>query len=150
MEIHINFERDPHDDTYLPDNHRWVAYLESIGKAMDCPAETEVGLTFTDNATIHNLNLQYRDMDRPTDVLSFPQDMVNFLLGDIIVSVEKADLQAKEKGHSLEYELALLVVHGFLHLMGYDHAELDEEKIMFDLQQKLLDENFPVCFKIPE
>lgn len=147
MEIHINLELDPTDDRYLPDNHRWVAYLESLGKAMDCPPEAEVSLTFTDNATIQHLNFQYREIDRPTDVLSFPQDMINFLLGDIIVSIEKAQLQADEKGHSLEYELALLVAHGFLHLLGYDHAEEDEEKVMFALQQKLLDEFFPDCFK---
>jgi len=146
MDIHINLKVDPFDRTYLTDNHRWVAYLESLGKEMDCPAETEVGLTLTDNMMIQQLNHQYRDMDRPTDVLSFPQDMENNLLGDIIISVEKADLQAQEKAHSVQYELALLTTHGFLHLLGYDHAEIEEEKEMFALQQELLDKFYTDCF----
>lgn len=146
MEIYINLEVDPFDRTYLTDNHRWVAYLESVGKAMDCPPDTEVSLTLTDNMTMQQLNHQYRDMDRPTDVLSFPQDMENNLLGDIIISVEKADKQAEEKKHSLQYELVLLATHGFLHLLGYDHAEEEDEKQMFGLQQELLDSFYTDCF----
>lgn len=147
MDIHINLEMDPHTAPYVPDNHRWVAYIESVGKAMDCSPEAELSLTFTDNATIHYLNMTYREIDRPTDVLSFQQDMVNNLLGDIIISVEKAQTQADEKGHSLERELALLATHGVLHLLGYDHAEIEDEKIMFELQERLLAEHFSDCFK---
>lgn len=146
MDIHINLEFDPRNQAYRPDNHRWVAYLESLGKKMDCPADTELSLTLTDNMIIQQLNHQYRDQDRPTDVLSFPQDMVHNLLGDIIISIEKAAVQAQEKGHSLEYELVLLATHGFLHLLGYDHAEIEEEKAMFALQQELLDQYFETCF----
>lgn len=146
MEIAIHLELDPHNDTYLPDNHRWVGFLESIGQEMHCEEEAEVCLTFTDDDTIKNLNAQYRDIDRPTDVLSFPQDMENNILGDIIVSVEKAKVQAEEKGHDLEQELALLVAHGFLHLLGYDHAEPEEEQRMFSLQDRLLQHYYNECF----
>lgn len=146
MDIAINLELDPHNDTYIPDNHRWVAFLESIGQDMNCEEEAEVCLTFTDDDTIRNLNSQYREIDRPTDVLSFPQDMENNILGDIIVSVEKAKVQAEEKKHDLEQELALLVAHGFLHLLGYDHAELEEEKRMFSLQDRLLQHYYNDCF----
>ncbi len=146
MDIAINLELDPHNDTYIPDNHRWVAFLESMGQDMNCEEEAEVCLTFTDDDTIRNLNSQYREIDRPTDVLSFPQDMENNILGDIIVSVEKAKVQAAEKKHDLEQELALLVAHGFLHLLGYDHAELEEEKRMFSLQDRLLQHYYSDCF----
>ena len=103
-------------------------------------------IAFTDDDTIRNLNSQYRDIDRPTDVLSFPQDMENNILGDIIVSVEKAKVQAEEKQHDLEQEMALLVAHGFLHLLGYDHAEPEEEKRMFSLQDRLLQHFYQDCF----
>jgi len=147
MNIYINLEIDPFDSTYSFDNHRWVAYLESLGKHMDCPEDTELSITFTDNHTIQQLNEEYREIDRPTDVLSFQQDMVNGLLGDVVISIEKAQTQGQEKGHGLEYEMALLATHGFLHLLGYDHAEVEEEKIMFDLQQTLLDTYYSSCFK---
>lgn len=146
MNIFINLELDPYNETYRFDNHRWVAYMESIGKAMACDPESELSLTFTDNATLQHLNAEYREIDRPTDVLAFPQDLINHLLGDVVISIEKAAEQAKDKGHSLEYELALLATHGFLHLMGYDHAEPEEEAEMFGLQQELLDAHYAECF----
>ncbi len=146
MDIAINLDIDPHNDTYIPDNHRWVAFLESIGQNLHCEEEAEVCLTFTDDAMIKKLNTEYREIERPTDVLSFPQDMENNILGDIIVSVEKASVQALEKGHDLEQELALLVAHGFLHLLGYDHAEPEEEKRMFALQDRLLQHYYADCF----
>jgi probable rRNA maturation factor len=150
MEIYINLEIEPDllsRLNYKLDNHRWVAYLETLGKATDCNPGTIVSVTFSDNATIHNLNYEYREKDQPTDVLSFPQDLENHLLGDIIVSLEKAQEQALERNQSLERELAFLVTHGFLHLLGYDHQELEEEKEMFALQQSLLDAHFSTCFQ---
>lgn len=100
--------------------------------------DAEVSLTLVDNVRIHELNREYRGVDRPTDVLSFAlmeahedePEIIGFedeALGDIIISVERAREQAEEYGHSLEREMVYLAVHGVLHLLGYDH-EHDEEK----------------------
>ena len=99
----------------------------------------EVSITFTDNESIHKLNAKYRGVDRPTDVLSFPlfdyegtseeppvDEMMN-MLGDIVISLERAAEQAEEFGHSFEREVAFLTAHSMLHLLGYDH-ELGEEE----------------------
>lgn len=99
----------------------------------------EVSVTFTDNEGIHELNAKYRGVDRPTDVLSFPlfdyegtseeppvDEMMN-MLGDIVISLEKAKEQAEQFGHSFEREVAFLTAHSMLHLLGYDH-ELGEEE----------------------
>ncbi|MEZ0372182.1 MAG: rRNA maturation RNase YbeY [Candidatus Sericytochromatia bacterium] len=147
MDISINLEMDPFTAPYVPDNHRWVAFMESLGKEMEVVPEAELSLTLTDNTMMQTLNQHYREIAKPTDVLAFPQDMENNLLGDIIISVEKAKEQAAEKQHSLEYEIALLATHGFLHLMGYDHAEEEDEKIMFALQDELLNKFYEDCFK---
>ena len=110
----------------------------------------EVSLTFTDNAGIQALNKKYRNMDKPTDVLSFPQidfenDDVDLsddsykILGDIVISLERAAEQAKEIGHSIEHETAFLCVHSTLHLLGYDHETGEEdEKEMFDVQKEVV------------
>ena len=100
----------------------------------------EVSITLTDNAYIHELNRQYRNIDRPTDVLSFALNegvepevkdgpAIN-VLGDIIISVERAQEQAADYGHSLRREMAFLTVHGMLHLLGYDHMEEAERAEM--------------------
>ena len=100
----------------------------------------EVSITLTDNAYIHELNRQYRNIDRPTDVLSFALNEgvepevkdgpeIN-VLGDIIISVERAAEQAADYGHSLRREMAFLTVHGMLHLLGYDHMEEAERAEM--------------------
>ena len=102
--------------------------LRYEGVESDC----EVSVTFTDNEGIHALNKEYRNIDRPTDVLSFPQidyengETAEGSLGDIVLSLERADEQAKEFGHSFERECAFLCVHSVLHLLGYDH-ELSED-----------------------
>lgn len=147
MDISINLEMDPYTAPYVPDNHRWVAFMESLGAEMEVDKAAELSLTLTDNLMMQQLNQHYREVDKPTDVLAFPQGMENNLLGDIIISVEKAGEQAKEKGHSLEFEIAFLATHGFLHLMGYDHAEVDEEKVMFALQDDLMQKYYADCFK---
>ncbi len=93
----------------------------------------EVSLTFTDNDGIHALNKTYRNIDRPTDVLSFPQidyesgEEAEGMLGDIVLSLERAKEQAEEFGHSFERECAFLCVHSTLHLLGYDHELSDED-----------------------
>ena len=112
----------------------------------------EVSITYTDNEQIHALNLQYRQVDRPTDVLSFP--MMDFSgesdepvadepvvsLGDIVISLEKAAEQAEEFGHSFEREVAFLTVHSMLHLLGYDHETGEEdERDMRRRQSEIVD-----------
>ena len=93
----------------------------------------EVSLTFIDNDGIHALNKEYRNIDRPTDVLSFPQidyelgEEAEGMLGDIVLSLERAKEQADEFGHSFERECAFLCVHSTLHLLGYDHELSDED-----------------------
>jgi probable rRNA maturation factor len=119
------------------------AALEHQKVENDC----EVSVTFTDNEKIHALNLEFRGIDRPTDVLSFPmyerdelEDAVGELaLGDIVLSLEKAGEQANEFGHSFEREVSFLTVHSTLHLLGYDHELSEEdENEMFSLQDEIM------------
>lgn len=100
-----------------------------------------------DNEFIHKMNREYRGIDRPTDVISFALedehdiDYDDFrLLGDIYISIDKAKEQAKEYGHSLRREICFLSVHGLLHLLGYDHMEKEDEKVMFARQEMILNE----------
>lgn len=116
-------------------------FQRGIAKALQVaegPEEAEVSLTLVDDQRIHELNRDYRGVDRPTDVLSFalqeeveeePEilDFADEILGDIIISVERARSQAEDYGHSFERELVYLAVHGTLHLLGYDH-EAEEDK----------------------
>ena len=112
----------------------------------------EVSLTYTDNAGIHELNRQYREVDSPTDVLSFPlmdfsgesdepvADEPVISLGDIVISLERAKEQAEEFGHSFEREVAFLTVHSMLHLLGYDHETSEEDdRDMRARQSKIMD-----------
>lgn len=102
-------------------------------------------IIFVDSERIHEINRTYRHVDRPTDVISFAledNDQVDLpirLLGDIYISVAKAREQAEEYGHSLKREISFLALHGLLHLLGYDHIEKEDEKIMFEKQEALLD-----------
>lgn len=113
--------------------------------------DAEVSVSFVDNETIHKLNLEYRGKDKPTDVLSFPMtdgDEKNgdidlstgaVMLGDIIISAEKAMEQANEYGHGIEREICFLAVHSTLHLLGYDHeTSEDDEKYMNQTQEAIL------------
>ena len=105
-------------------------------------------VTIVDNKAIHEINRDYRKVDRPTDVISFaflddknevPQkDGSPICLGEIIISYEKAETQAKEYEHSLLREMSFLFVHGMLHLLGYDHMEKEQEIVMFKLQDEIL------------
>lgn len=115
----------------------------------------QVFIFITDDNEIHEINREQRDVDRATDVLSFPMlehkdgvGQVNpldidpetglLLLGDIIVSAERAVAQAKEYGHSIERELCFLICHGFLHLRGFDHIEPEDEKVMMAKAEEIL------------
>ena len=113
----------------------------------DFGRRAEVSVTFTDNEGIHALNREYRNVDRPTDVLSFPlsdgedydTDGDAVLLGDIVISLERAQTQAEEYGHSFEREVAFLTVHSMLHLLGYDHeTSPEDERDMFARQDEIL------------
>lgn len=91
-----------------------------------------------DDEYIHELNLKYRNIDRPTDVLSFIDDIDDKTCGDIFISLNKVLQQAKDFSHSYERELSFLAIHGYLHLNGYDHIKEDEEKIMMDKTEEIL------------
>lgn len=102
-------------------------------------------ITFIDDDVMHEMNKTYRGIDRTTDVLSFALndredsfDRKIDVLGDIFISIPKMKSQALEYGHSEKRELSFLTVHGLLHLLGYDHMEPDDEKVMFDLQKEVL------------
>jgi len=100
----------------------------------------EVHVTLLKDTSIQELNLQYRKKNYVPDVLSFEQgEMIDgfFFLGDVLISPKKAQLQAKENRHRVKDELAILSLHGLLHLLGYDHMTKREEKVMFTLQDKL-------------
>ena len=113
--------------------------------------ECEISVSIVDNEEIREINKQFRGIDRPTDVLSFPQltfeegeipdknENDEIVLGDIIISLERAAEQAEEYGHSLKREVAFLTAHSMLHLLGYDHMEPEEEKVMFAKQKEILE-----------
>lgn len=125
------------------------------------PYECEVNLTLTDNEGIHEINREYREIDNPTDVLSFPMlsydeagdfskleedyddnfnpDTGEIMLGDIIISVDKVLEQAESYGHSVEREFAFLILHSMLHLFGYDHMTPEEAAVMEEKQRVILE-----------
>lgn len=106
----------------------------------------EFNIIFVDSDTIHNINKTYRDVDRVTDVISFALEdnktieLDHRLLGDIYICIDKAKEQAIEYNHSFKRELSFLTIHGLLHLLGYDHINEEEEKVMFAKQEKILSE----------
>ncbi len=107
----------------------------------------EVSISFVENAEIRELNRQYRNVDSETDVLSFPMedefDLGSPILGDIIISIEKADEQSIEFGHSIEREIAYLTCHSMFHLMGYDHM-MEEDKIVMRNKEKQVMKNLKI------
>ena len=122
-------------------------YYVKIFAELDLKGEYITDVTIVNNKTIHKINREFRNVDRPTDVISFAflddkkekelkGGPIN--LGQIIISFEKAEEQAKEYEHSLEREMVFLFVHGMLHLLGYDHMNEEDEKKMFGLQNKIL------------
>ena len=133
--------------------------LNAVAKLHDLDDMTEVDITIVDDEEIHQLNRDYRNVDRPTDVLSFALDEDDedepelmegqtHLLGDIIISAETATRQAEEFGHGLEREIVYLAVHGLLHLLGYDHM-VEEDKVIMRAKEEealsainLSEENF--------
>ncbi len=133
--------------------------IEMLEKLLNFAAEkenvedgSELSVTFVSNERIQEINREYRDKDRATDVISFAMEELGEgeipligadmprVLGDIIISTAKTREQAAEYGHSFSRELGFLTVHGFLHLLGYDHEIEEDEKKMFSRQKELLDE----------
>ena len=105
--------------------------------------ECEVNVSFVDDDYMTELHIKWMDEPGTTDVLSFPMDMPESVgeavtLGDIVISPVVAAQQAKAQGHSIEHEIYILATHGLLHIIGYDHADKAEEKVMFDLQEKIV------------
>lgn len=129
--------------------------LQFAADYLKLPADTEMSVTFMDNAAIQVINRDYRGKDAPTDVISFAleeesddevpivfeegDDLLPRNLGDIMISIERAKEQAQDYGHSYDRELGFLAVHGFLHINGYDHMNPEDEKEMFGLQKEILD-----------
>ena len=131
-----------------------------VADYLECPFDIEVNLTLTDNERIREYNRDFRQIDRPTDVLSFPMvdydEPCNFdiakaspdeyfdpesselLLGDIVISMEKAVEQAREYGHSIVREYYFLIVHSMLHLFGYDHIEEEDRVVMEEKQESIM------------
>ena len=150
MKIHI-FLSDEQDKVTPPDEFEKLiedcAREALIEEEMD--EDAEVSVTLVDNARIRELNSEYRNIDRETDVLSFPMgdedgfevdpDTDAVLLGDIVLSLEKAQAQAEEYGHSFKREVAFLITHSLFHLLGYDHMTPEEEAEMFAKQDKVLE-----------
>lgn len=149
----INFENDQkkialseYMEKRLHDGLNAVAHLHGLDDM------TEVDITIVDDEEIHTLNREYRNVDRPTDVLSFALDEgeedepelidgpEEHLLGDIIISAETAQRQGEEFGHGLEREIVYLAVHGLLHLLGYDHMTDEDKKIMRAKEEEALRE----------
>ena len=129
-----------------------VSVARFVIASMDVNPSAELSMVLLDTAAMADLHMRWMDLPGPTDVMSFPMDELEpggrpdapepgpSMLGDIVLCPEFAAEQAAAAGHSLGHELALLTIHGVLHLLGYDHGEPDEEKEMFALQDRLLEE----------
>lgn len=144
----------------FPDYEKMLeAVVREALRHENCPYEAEVNLIITDDGEIREMNRQSRNMDKPTDVLSFPMNEYNapgdftgiedrsdsfnpetgeLLLGDIVISAQRAKEQSEEYGHSIEREMAFLTAHSMLHLMGYDHMGDEERLIMEKKQEEIL------------
>jgi probable rRNA maturation factor len=128
------------------------ALLDIAAKKENVSDDAEVSVTFVTNHEIQEINRDYRNLDKPTDVISFALEEstegeieivgedLPVVLGDIIISVERAKEQAEDYNHSFERELGFLAVHGFLHILGYDHMTKEDEKVMFGKQEEILGE----------
>lgn len=122
-----------------------TSLMEYCLKALGLSAECEVSITFVDEAEMTDLHIKWMDEPGPTDVLSFPMDMPGSVgeavtLGDIVICPTVATRQAATAGHSANHEIFILAAHGLLHILGFDHANPANEKVMFALQEKLVKE----------
>ncbi|MDD3403276.1 MAG: rRNA maturation RNase YbeY [Hespellia sp.] len=149
-------------ESRLPINCQEIAetVVEAALEYAECPYEAEINLLLTDNDAIQEMNHMYRQIDRPTDVLSFPMieyehpgtfefleeqencfnpETGELMLGDIVISKDKVVAQAEEYGHSIKREYAFLIAHSMLHLFGYDHIDHDDRHMMEDKQKEILE-----------
>ena len=135
--INIDNQQDFRESALLERAARFTLDLEPDS------ANADMTIVLTDDAQLHELNREYLGVDAPTDVLSFPASETDpetgaQYLGDIIISIPRAMLQAQAGGHPLEAEVQLLVVHGTLHLLGHDHAEAEEKARMWQAQAEVM------------
>ena len=159
----LNFEDESGVFLGLPLEELAGTVIEEALDYIGCPYEVEISLLITGNDQIHEMNRNFREVDRPTDVLSFPMlsfeqpgnfdflesdddpgDCFNpetgeLMLGDIVISAEKVQSQAEEYGHAVRREYAFLIAHSMLHLMGFDHMEEEEAADMEQKQEQILD-----------
>ena len=157
--MHIEIEYS-YKEKFIPDYEEIINnVVETALDYEDCPYESQVYVLLTDNEEIHQVNMEQRQIDRPTDVLSFPMipfekpadysiiedkdeyfdlDTGELLLGDVMISVDKVWSQAEEYGHSREREFSFLFAHSMLHLLGYDHMEPEEAAVMEKKQSEAL------------
>lgn len=145
MEIDFMFVNEVKDfqDNYYDD---YVKIIKEACKVLDIKDDLELSCVLVDDNKIHEINNEYRNIDKSTDVISFALEDNNDLfvdgmpreLGDIFISIDHAKMQAKEYDHSLKREMCFLFTHGLLHLLGYDHMEEHDEKEMFELQDVIL------------
>ncbi len=134
-------------------DERYNHLASTTFKMLDVKTNYEIDVSLVDDDTIHQINRDYRNVDRVTDVISFafnddkdPADVilnpeVPRMLGEILICLPQAKRQAEQIGNSIERELSFLFVHGLLHLLGYDHMKPEDEAIMFPLQDKILEES---------
>ncbi len=133
---------------YAVDELELVACARHVLEAMKVHPDADLAITLVDEAAMETLHVQWMDLPGPTDVMSFPMDELrpggegvdpeHGVLGDVVLCPSVAERQAREAGHATIEELLLLTTHGILHLLGFDHAEADEEREMFELQRQLL------------
>ncbi len=149
--IQIDFQDETNsvDEAYVDLIQRIIRFA---GDKEGVQPDAEVSISFVDNNEIQEINRNYRQKDQPTDVISFAMqeegegetkilsEDLPLMLGDIVISLDKAKEQAEDYGHSLDRELSFLALHGFLHLLGYDHENEEEEKAMFNRQEEILHE----------
>ena len=144
MPIEITYEIEEELENSVLKNFNLL--LEAFCKVEKVPSRAIIDLTIVDDATIREINLEYRNQDKATDVLSFPQyekddNLENesiLLYGDVVISLEQAKRQALEYNHSLNRELCYLFTHSLMHLRGYDHMNEDEKKEMRSHEEKVL------------
>lgn len=157
----LNVENEYGLDLGIPYEETALQVAEQVLEEEKCPYEAEVSLLLTSDEQIHRLNLEYRGIDRPTDVLSFPQieyetpadffvadgqesacfnpDTGELFLGDIIISLDRVKEQADHYGHGMKREFAFLVAHSMLHLLGYDHMTEEDAQDMEKRQARVLE-----------
>lgn len=144
----INIVNQTNNTKFIHFEADFIAILSKTKEMLAIEKDYELSLIFVDSQQIHQVNLEYRNIDRPTDVISFAlKDSADEFelaeledeLGDIFINLDAVVTQAKEYGHSERREICFLFTHGLLHLLGYDHMQPEDEEKMFYLQDVILD-----------